>query len=380
MPPPKTPPPLILRERPPNPPPYIPPQVILKKLPARSPPPRQVIIERFPPCPPKPRDIVIERWLPYDTYQKREIIYERCQDVPLCKPPKNMVIAYEQTKNPTVIKRCVSHAGITRMEPEYYLNKYGNAILSKDDILRRVNSEGVADDIAKADSVIIGKRRRHQSESVPYSHDSLNSKPQVSSEFINEPDFTSWDIANLDETTSGVEKPCCDDSNPIYKEITLIPNGTKRDQGVEIGTAKNDGMSSTSDIDNLRLGTYCCTTSFDSLDHTDFPNRPNVSYPFVPTDNDFCYENKANMLYSRATTVYLPNSHTNPEICSLQDEQQIARYDHLMLGKDIGETIRRRQRHISIGDFDFGIIGNETKEQQTVNNALSQENAKLEEI
>ncbi|CAF4694898.1 unnamed protein product, partial [Rotaria magnacalcarata] len=49
-----TPPPLILRERPPPIPTAVGAQTVIRKLPALPVPPRSVIIERLPPLPPKP--------------------------------------------------------------------------------------------------------------------------------------------------------------------------------------------------------------------------------------------------------------------------------------------------------------------------------------
>jgi hypothetical protein len=93
---PPTPPPLIIRERPPTPPTQQQPQIIEKVLPAQPAPPRQVIVERLPAAPPKPRQVIYEKWLPYQDTKERPVIVERAPAPDVIRPPKNVIIQYEQ--------------------------------------------------------------------------------------------------------------------------------------------------------------------------------------------------------------------------------------------------------------------------------------------
>ena len=68
---PLAPPPLIIREKPPLPPPQIPEEVI--RIPGKVfQQPRQVITENYAQIPPPPQKIIVERWLPYPE-QVREV-------------------------------------------------------------------------------------------------------------------------------------------------------------------------------------------------------------------------------------------------------------------------------------------------------------------
>jgi hypothetical protein len=95
---PPTPPPLIIRERPPTPPTQQQPQIIEKVLPAPPAPPRQVIVERLPQAPPKPRQVIYEKWLPYEETKERPVIVQRAPPHEIIRPPKNVIIEYEQAK------------------------------------------------------------------------------------------------------------------------------------------------------------------------------------------------------------------------------------------------------------------------------------------
>jgi hypothetical protein len=79
-----TPPPIIIREKPPDLPKSLPTETITipgKIIKSSSPPPRQIIIEHMPPKQPvnKPQQIIIEKWLPYEK-QKRKVIFEKSSD------------------------------------------------------------------------------------------------------------------------------------------------------------------------------------------------------------------------------------------------------------------------------------------------------------
>lgn len=112
---PPTPPPLIIRERPPTPPPQQQPQVIEKVLPAPPAPPRQVIIERLPQAPPKPRQIIYEKWLPYQENKERPVIVERAPALEAIRPPKNVIIEYEQPR--AQHEQIIIDEGVFRADP-----------------------------------------------------------------------------------------------------------------------------------------------------------------------------------------------------------------------------------------------------------------------
>ncbi|CAF0881863.1 unnamed protein product [Rotaria sp. Silwood1] len=113
---PPTPPPLIIRERPPTPPAQQQPQVIEKVLPPPPAPPRQVIVERLPPPPAKPRQIIYEKWLPYQETKERPVIVERAPALEVIRPPKNVIIEYEQAKAHT--EQVVIDEGVFRADPQ----------------------------------------------------------------------------------------------------------------------------------------------------------------------------------------------------------------------------------------------------------------------
>ncbi|CAF0901787.1 unnamed protein product [Rotaria sp. Silwood1] len=113
---PPTPPPLIIRERPPTPPVQQQPQIIEKVLPAPPAPPRQVIVERLPPPPPKPRQVIYEKWLPYQETKERPVIVERAPPLEVIRPPKNVIIEYEQPK--AHHEQIVIDEGVFRADPQ----------------------------------------------------------------------------------------------------------------------------------------------------------------------------------------------------------------------------------------------------------------------
>lgn len=113
---PPTPPPLIIRERPPTPPPKQQPQIIEKILPPPPAPPRQVIVERLPPPPPKPRNVIYEKWLPYQEVKERPVIVERAPLPEIIRPPKNVIIEYEQPR--VHHEQVIVDEGVFRADPQ----------------------------------------------------------------------------------------------------------------------------------------------------------------------------------------------------------------------------------------------------------------------
>ncbi|CAF0891784.1 unnamed protein product [Adineta ricciae] len=123
----RTPPPLIFRERPPPIPPRPPCQVIEKLLPPPPRPPRRLIVEQLGPCPPKPSDVIIERWLPYRRNDQRRIFYER---VPTTyRPPSPNVLVMHGSPQARIHKEFINQ-GVSRADPNYYLQHYGHEINS----------------------------------------------------------------------------------------------------------------------------------------------------------------------------------------------------------------------------------------------------------
>ena len=129
---PNTPEPLIIREAPPKPPHQVGRKIITisgKKLP---PPPRKVVIERLAPLPSKPQSVIIERWLPY-TQTKRRVIYNRATqaDAVMVKP-KNVIVQWETPE--VEVKKDYKYLGVIRANPVDYVQRYGNSLISSDEL------------------------------------------------------------------------------------------------------------------------------------------------------------------------------------------------------------------------------------------------------
>jgi hypothetical protein len=128
---PHTPPPLVLREKPPNPPPTFERKVIMvpgKRLP---PPPRKVIIERLAPLPPKPQAIIIERWLAYKEH-KRKVVFSKAPEVKPHQKEHNVIVQWEQPK--AHVKTVIKDLGIIRADPNEYIQKYGDQLKRFDEL------------------------------------------------------------------------------------------------------------------------------------------------------------------------------------------------------------------------------------------------------
>jgi len=129
---PRTPEPLIIREKPPTPPTVFPQQTISLPGKVMDPPPRKVIIERMAQLPPKPQPIVIEKWLPYER-QARKVVYQPPTVVagPVEKP-KNVIIQWEVPNS--VIKKEIKYLGVERADPKEYIAKYGSNLKESADL------------------------------------------------------------------------------------------------------------------------------------------------------------------------------------------------------------------------------------------------------
>jgi len=123
---PRTPEPLVIRERPPPQPLVLPHQLISLPGKVHDPPPRKVIVERMATLPPKPQPIVIEKWLPYER-QKRRVIYQPPTFV--AGPPekqKNVIVQWQVPNS--VIKKQVRYLGVERTDPNDYIAKHGSSL------------------------------------------------------------------------------------------------------------------------------------------------------------------------------------------------------------------------------------------------------------
>jgi hypothetical protein len=126
---PETPAPLVIREAPPQSPNYVESKIITipgKRLP---PPPRKVIVERLPPLPSRPQAIIIERWLPYKQ-QKRRVIFTGLKESEnlVQKKERNIIIQWEPPE--IKIKKDFKDLGVVRVNPKEYIEKYGSALQS----------------------------------------------------------------------------------------------------------------------------------------------------------------------------------------------------------------------------------------------------------
>lgn len=137
----KTPPPIILRERPPPRPPrenHSQPTIVYRQAVS---PGSTVITERLrsngSTIIQKPAPILIEKWLPYPPEQKRQIIYERISPRPIHKlnqhkdQPKQIIVEYENV-NVIVDKEINQRKEIKRVRPEDYVKKFGNSLCSNE--------------------------------------------------------------------------------------------------------------------------------------------------------------------------------------------------------------------------------------------------------
>ncbi|CAF1205815.1 unnamed protein product [Rotaria sordida] len=126
-----TPPPLILRERPPTPPTCTGSETdvcyftVTRCLPAIPVPPRSVVIECLPSLPAKPRDIIIERWLPYKSLAQRRTIIQRAG------PP----IVYPEPR-------------VAQENPADYIARYGTSLVDSVTLVQLARNAGVTEDIS----------------------------------------------------------------------------------------------------------------------------------------------------------------------------------------------------------------------------------------
>jgi len=144
--PPRTPSPLIVREKPPTPPQYVPTKIITKTLPAPPASSRRVIIKRMPALPPKPRPIIIEKWLPYKTPPERPILYERAeQSESNHSTRRNVILQYEPAN--VRVEQEIQNVGCYRVDPELYRAQFGSQLRRTDSIRRVLQDIGCNPDV-----------------------------------------------------------------------------------------------------------------------------------------------------------------------------------------------------------------------------------------
>ena len=129
--PPKTPEPIVIREAPPRPPAAEKKVIIVpgKKKAA----PRKIIFEKYPELPTKPQPIIIEKWLPFENI-KRKIILEKSPEPGQDTKTKNVIFEYK--KPDTKINKEMVCLGVTKANPNDYVQKYGSTLKSPDELPR----------------------------------------------------------------------------------------------------------------------------------------------------------------------------------------------------------------------------------------------------
>ena len=90
-------------------------------------------------------DIILERWLPYEPRPP-----PRTVRIPACcgpppTPPRNRIIQYEPLE--ARIIRHFRRLGVTRTDPEAYIQQHGASLLDSATFLREARAAGVFDDI-----------------------------------------------------------------------------------------------------------------------------------------------------------------------------------------------------------------------------------------
>ena len=137
-----TPPPLVIREKPPTPVEQNEPIIIERRVPAPKPEQsRRVIVEEIPAPPAKPRDIILEKWLPRDKSAKRPVVVEKLkpqqQQRQQAPPPPTIsappVYDYVEPSKP-VIYQPHGYKNYSNYDPKYAYH-YGGQIPATYDVV-----------------------------------------------------------------------------------------------------------------------------------------------------------------------------------------------------------------------------------------------------
>ena len=122
-----TPEPLVIREAPPAPPALIGQKRITISGKRNPPPPRKVVIERLAALPAKPQNVIIERWLPYESKQKRRVVFNRATEVQAeVHDSHNVIVQWGAPK--VNIRKEVKYLGVIRADPAEYIQRYRDTL------------------------------------------------------------------------------------------------------------------------------------------------------------------------------------------------------------------------------------------------------------
>jgi hypothetical protein len=81
--------------------------------------------------PPKPQPVIIEKWLPFEN-MKRKVILEKSPEPEQGNKSNNVIFEW---KNPeTSINKELHCLGVTKVNPNDYVRKYGSTLKSSDDL------------------------------------------------------------------------------------------------------------------------------------------------------------------------------------------------------------------------------------------------------
>ena len=121
---------VIIREEPPKPPEKVQAQTLT--IPGKVVvPKRRVVIERLPEISKPPAEIVVERWLDYPK-RHRNVIFQPGAKVAPQPTPRNSVIQWEKPQ--IEVKRNFRYLGVEEADPNEYMSKYGQELVSANDL------------------------------------------------------------------------------------------------------------------------------------------------------------------------------------------------------------------------------------------------------
>jgi len=122
---PVTPPPVIVREAPPEYERLERKEIVVSGKEVTHLPDRKLVIEKLPSLPPKPPQIIIEKWLP-PTRLRRRVVLDSTSSRFCAQPTRNLIVQWE-SPTPTV-KRGIRYLGVETVNPLQYRSRYGNSL------------------------------------------------------------------------------------------------------------------------------------------------------------------------------------------------------------------------------------------------------------
>jgi hypothetical protein len=90
-------------------------------------------------------DIILERWLPYEPRLPSRTVRIPAISGPLPDPPRNRIIEYQPLQVNVV--REFQRLGITRTDPQVYIQQHGSSLLDSATFVQQVRAAGVVEDI-----------------------------------------------------------------------------------------------------------------------------------------------------------------------------------------------------------------------------------------